>query len=154
MYYAIAKHEKGWIFDFAKAWRDMGRPKIMNDDEVDLFTESVCKNPGEKHMQEYVNNTLIQSAMKKGCLCASNMKFDPTTLNNYMALFANRGGISLTKKSIAKTNARWRVEHSSIGTMALIIMLQPLIFMWLQMRILMLVTLSDINDGKKVVLIN
>ncbi len=49
------------------------------------------------------------------------MKFSPTTVNNYMTLFATKGGISLTDKSIAKTNARWTAEHSSIGTMALII---------------------------------
>jgi hypothetical protein len=41
VYTAISKHEKGRIFNFAEPWRDMGRPKIMNDDEVDLFTESV-----------------------------------------------------------------------------------------------------------------
>jgi hypothetical protein len=93
----------------------------MNDNRVDLFTESVCKNPGEKNMQECVNDMLIESARKKGRLCASNMKFNPTTVNNYMALFATKGGISLTDKSIAKTNARWTVEHSFIGTMALII---------------------------------
>ncbi len=75
--------------------------------------------------------------MKKGCLCAFDMKLNPTKVNNYMALYANRGGISLTKKSIAKTNVHWTAEHPSIGTMALImLLLQPLIFMLLQMRIL------------------
>jgi hypothetical protein len=49
------------------------------------------------------------------------MKFNPTTINNYMALFANKGGISLTENSIAKTNACWTAKHSSIKTMALII---------------------------------
>jgi hypothetical protein len=121
VYTVISEHEKGRIFDFAESWRDMGRPKIMSDDEVDLFTESVRKNPGEKNMREYVNDMLIESATKKGRLCASDMKFNPTTVNNYMALFANKGGISLTEKSIAKTNARWTAEHSSIGTMALVI---------------------------------
>jgi len=84
------------IFDFDQPWHDMGQPQIMNDDEVDLFTESVRKNPGEKNMREYVNDMLIESARKKGCLCASNMKFNPTTVNNYMAFFAIKGGISLT----------------------------------------------------------
>jgi hypothetical protein len=60
----------------------MGQPEIMNDDEVDLFTESVCKNPGEKSMRECVNDMLIESARKKGRLCASNMKFNPTTVNS------------------------------------------------------------------------
>ena len=72
-------------------------------------------------MKEYLNEMLIESAKKKGHLCASDMTFNATTINNYMALFANKGGISLTEKSIAKTNARWTAEHSSIGTMALII---------------------------------
>ena len=45
---ANAEHDLGRIFEFAEEWCDMGRPKIMNDDEVDLFTESVCRNPGEK----------------------------------------------------------------------------------------------------------
>ena len=121
VYTVISEHEKGRFFDFAESWRDMGRPKIMSDDEVDLFTEWVRNNPGEKNMREYVNDMLIESATKKGRLCASDMKFNPTTVNNYMALFANRGGISLTEKSIAKTNARWTAEHSSIGTMALVI---------------------------------
>mgnify|MGYP006192601003 FL=1 len=121
VYCIIAEHEKGRIFDFEEPWRDMGRPQIMNDDEVDLFTESVRKNPGEKNMRECVNDMLIESARKKGRLCASDMKFNATTVNNYMALFANKGGISLTDKSIAKTNSRWTAEHSSIGTMALII---------------------------------
>ncbi len=124
-YTVISKHEKGRIFDFSESWHDMGWPKIMSNDEVDLFTESVCKNPGEKNMREYVNDMLFQSGTKKGRLCASDMKFNPTTVNNYMALFANRGGTSLTKKSIAKTNARWTVEHSSIGTMALVIVVAP-----------------------------
>jgi hypothetical protein len=64
---------------------------------------------------------LVESASKKGRLCGDDMKFNPTTINNYMALFANKGGISLTENSIAKTNACWTAEHSSIGTMALII---------------------------------
>jgi hypothetical protein len=72
-------------------------------------------------MKEYVNEMLIESARKKGCLCTSDMRFNATTINNYMALFANKGGISLTEKSTAKTNARWTAKHSSIGTMALII---------------------------------
>ncbi len=121
VYCIIAEHEKGRIFDFEEPWRDMGRPQIMNDDEVDLFTESVRKNPGEKNMRECVNDMLIESARKKGRLCASDMKFNATTVNNYMALFANKGGISLTDKSIAKNNSRWTVKHSSIGMMALII---------------------------------
>ena len=50
VYCIIAKHEKGHIFDFDQPWCDMGRPQIMNENEVDLFTESVCKNPGEKNM--------------------------------------------------------------------------------------------------------
>ena len=86
-----------------------------------IFTESVHKHSGENNMQECVNDMLIESARKKDRLCASDMKFNPTTVNNYMALFAIKGGISLTDKSIAKTNASWTVEHSSIGTMALII---------------------------------
>ncbi len=65
VYTVISEHEKGRIFDFAKSWRDMGRPKIMIDGEVDLFTESVCKNPGEKNMREYVNDMLIESATKR-----------------------------------------------------------------------------------------
>jgi hypothetical protein len=44
-------------------------------------------------MKEYVNEMLIESARKKGCLCASDMRFNATTINNYMALFANKGGI-------------------------------------------------------------
>ena len=64
---------------------------------------------------------LIKSATKKGCLCASDTKFNPTTINIYMALFANKGGISLTKNSMTKTNAQWTAEHSSIGTIALVI---------------------------------
>ena len=64
---------------------------------------------------------LIESAIKKGRLCAFDMKFNPTTVDNYMALFATKGGISLTDKSIAKNNASWTAEHSSIGMMALII---------------------------------
>ncbi len=56
VYYVIAEHEKGRIFNFAVTWCDMDRLKIMKGDEVDLFTELVCENPGEKNMQEYVNN--------------------------------------------------------------------------------------------------
>jgi hypothetical protein len=53
-------------------------------------------------------------------MCGDHMKFNPTTINNYMALFASKGGISLTENSIAKTNVRWTAENSFIGTMALI----------------------------------
>ena len=117
----ITDHKKGRMFDFNKPWRFVGKPQIMNDEDVECFTESVCKNPGEKNMKEYVNEMLIESARKKGRLCASDMTFNATTINNYMSLFANKGGISLPEKSIAKTNARWTAEDSSIGTMALII---------------------------------
>jgi hypothetical protein len=72
-------------------------------------------------MKEYVNEMLIESARKKGHLCASDKTFNATTINNYMALFASKGGNILTEKSIAKTNAHWSAKHSSIGTMALII---------------------------------
>jgi hypothetical protein len=65
VYRVIAEHDQGRIFEFAKEWPDMGRPKIMNNDEVDLFTESVHKNPGEKNMRECVNDMLIESARKK-----------------------------------------------------------------------------------------
>ncbi len=51
VYTVISEREKGWIFDFAESWCDMGWPKIMSDDEVDLFTESVCKNPGKEHVR-------------------------------------------------------------------------------------------------------
>ena len=44
VYRVIAEHDKGRIFEFAGEWRHMGRPKIMKNDEVDLFTESVHKN--------------------------------------------------------------------------------------------------------------
>ena len=44
-------------------------------------------------MKENVNEMLIESARKKGRLCASDMTFNVTTINNYMALFANKGGI-------------------------------------------------------------
>jgi hypothetical protein len=53
-------------------------------------------------MKEYVNEMLIESARKNGHLCASDIPFNATTINNYMALFANKGGISLTEKSIAR----------------------------------------------------
>ena len=65
MYTVISEHEKGCFFDFAKSWRDMGWPKSMSDAEVDLFTELVRNHPGEKNMQEYVNDMLIESATKK-----------------------------------------------------------------------------------------
>jgi hypothetical protein len=61
-------------------------------------------------MKEFVNEMLIESARKKGHLCASDMKFNASTINNYMALFASKEGISLTEKSIAKTNAHWTAE--------------------------------------------
>jgi hypothetical protein len=41
-------------------------------------------------MKEYVNEMLIESARKKGRLCASDMTFNATTINNYMALFELR----------------------------------------------------------------
>jgi hypothetical protein len=128
VYNVILKHEKGRMFDFSETWHDDGRPKIMNDDEVNLFVDSVRKNLGEKNLKEYMNNMLVESASKKGRLCGDHMKFNLTTINNYMALFANKGGISLTENSIVKTNARWTAEHSSIGTMALIIVVATTLF--------------------------
>ncbi len=85
----------------------------MNNEGIECFTKSVHKNPGEKNTKEYVNEMLIGSARKKGCLCASDMTFNATTINNYMALFANKGGISLTEKSIAKTNAQTFIHWDS-----------------------------------------
>jgi hypothetical protein len=55
----ITDHKKGRMFDFNKPWRFVGKPQIMNDEDVECFTESVCKNPGEKNMKEYVNEMLI-----------------------------------------------------------------------------------------------
>jgi hypothetical protein len=121
VYNLIDEHVKGRTFDFTVTWHNNGRPQLMNDNEVNLFAETVLKNPGQKNMKEYVNDMLIKSARKTGCLCGNDMKFNPTTINNYMALFANKGGVSLTENSIAKTNTCWTAEHSSIGTMALII---------------------------------
>ncbi len=76
VYCIIAEHEKGRIFDFEEPWRDMGRPQIMNDDEVDLFTESVRKNPGEKNMRECVNDMCYLNLKSKLFLFA-----DDTTLS-------------------------------------------------------------------------
>ncbi len=109
------------MFDFDETWCDNGRPPLMKDNDVDMFAEMVHSNPGKKNMQEYVKDMLIKSATKKGCLCASDTMFNPTTINNYMALVANKGGICFTKNSISKVNARWTAEHSLIGTMALVI---------------------------------
>jgi hypothetical protein len=120
VYNIIQEHKKGRMFDFDEIWHDNGRPPLMKDNDMDMFAERVCSNPGEKNMQEYVNNMLIESVTKKGCLCASDTMFNPTTINNYMALFANKGEICVMKNSIAKTNARWTTGHSLIGTMALV----------------------------------
>ncbi len=105
VYNIIQEHKKGGMFDFDETLHDNGRPPLMKDNDVDMFAERVCSNPGEKNMQEYVNNMLIKSATKKGCLCASDTMFNPTSINNAMVLFASNGGICLTKNSIAKTNA-------------------------------------------------
>ena len=40
VYPVIAEHDRGRIFEFAEEWRDMGQPKIMNDDEVDFYRVS------------------------------------------------------------------------------------------------------------------
>ncbi len=48
VYNLITDHEKGRMFDFNKPWRDGGKPQIMNDEDIECFTESVRKNPGEK----------------------------------------------------------------------------------------------------------
>jgi hypothetical protein len=55
VYNLITDHEKGRIFDFNKPWHDGGKPQIMNDEDIECFTESVRKNPGEINMKEYVN---------------------------------------------------------------------------------------------------
>jgi hypothetical protein len=64
---------------------------------------------------------MIESMTKKGLMCAPDMKFNMTSVDSYMTFLANKGGISLTKKSISKTSAHWTAKHSSIGTLALII---------------------------------
>ena len=61
VYCVIAELDQGQIFEFAEEWCDMGQPKIMDDDEVDLYTESVRKNPGEKNMRECVLITLLHT---------------------------------------------------------------------------------------------
>jgi hypothetical protein len=48
MYNLSTDHEKGRMFDFNEPWRDSGKPQKMNDEDIECFTESVCKNPGEK----------------------------------------------------------------------------------------------------------
>ena len=48
VYNLITDHEKGRMFDFNEPWCYGGKPQIMNDEDVECFTESVRKNPGEK----------------------------------------------------------------------------------------------------------
>jgi hypothetical protein len=93
VYNIIQEHEKGQMFGFDETWRDNGRPPIMKENEVDMFAEKIRSNPGEKNMREYVNDMLIKSATKKGCRCASDTKFNPPTINSYMALFPYKGGM-------------------------------------------------------------
>ena len=51
VYNLITDHKKGRMFDFNKPWRYGGKPQIMNDEDVECFTESVRKNPGEKTLK-------------------------------------------------------------------------------------------------------
>ncbi len=43
VYNVILEHDKGKMFDSSETWCDNGRPQIMNDDEVNLFVDSVRK---------------------------------------------------------------------------------------------------------------
>ena len=52
VYNLITDHEKGRMVDFNEPWRFVGKPQIMNDEDIECFTESVRKNPGEKNMKE------------------------------------------------------------------------------------------------------
>ena len=46
------------------------------------------------------------------------MQFSESTVDNYRALIATRGGIVLSDNSSPKTNNRWTAERSLIGAMS------------------------------------
>ncbi len=48
VYNLSTDHEKGRMFDFNETWCDDGKPPIMNDEDIECFTKSVRKYPGEK----------------------------------------------------------------------------------------------------------
>ena len=48
---ANAEHDLGRMFEFSEEWCDMGRPKIMNDDEVDLLQSQFAEILVKKHVR-------------------------------------------------------------------------------------------------------
>jgi hypothetical protein len=79
------------------------------------------KNHGLKRMSDSMTNAFMDKCRKMGQLCSSDMKFNKTTINHYMACIARSDGVSISQSRIAKTNNCLTAEHLNIGTMALII---------------------------------
>ena len=74
-------------------------------------------------MKDHINDILVIAEKNRGGVPVLGKVFPHTTLNNYFAAFANRGGISLIRNSIDNTNARFAAERSLIGSMALAILI-------------------------------
>ena len=89
--------EKGKVFEFASHWRETGRPKIMEDSEVDEMVRNIKSTVGKKNTKDIISKKLLEVMRKKGSLSDT---VNPTTVNNYMAYTASKNGVSLIGKSI------------------------------------------------------
>ena len=108
-------------YRFNEPWNNVGRKPFLTMAEVDECVASIKTTPSEKKMNDQIKVMLLKNMIKNGALPATNMKFNPTTIANYKALFAAKGGISLILESLAKCDNRWIQERSIIGSMALIV---------------------------------
>lgn len=67
-------------------------------------------------MEDMINDLLLAKEHKRGGLPESNKRYDPSTISNYLALFAQQEGITVTDDSVPKTKNRWVQEQSWIGS--------------------------------------
>ena len=116
LYRLLVKFENGEPI-VGEAWPEQGRQKIAEDDDMAALVALINTKVGEEwdrdKMNEFLQSKLAERMAKSG-FAPTNVpeRFSNTTLDNYLSLLGVQRGMSFTKSSSAKTNARFASENS------------------------------------------
>ncbi|KAL7552482.1 hypothetical protein ACHAWF_015738 [Thalassiosira exigua] len=107
------------IFD--DEWTD-GRPAICSDSDIKAMAQQVETMSGSSLATIDVQRMLADVQAKKleasGFAAISPLIVSSKTADNYAALLANEGNISIAKSTVAKTNTRFAAENSLRGSVS------------------------------------
>ncbi|KAL7550652.1 hypothetical protein ACHAWF_013865 [Thalassiosira exigua] len=103
-------HERGVRFAFDQPWHATGRPLRIEDSRLKECAKQLANCQGRKELTTKVK--------RKGLMPETGKKINPTTINNYTALFVGMDKrLTITDQSIDKTNNRHTTENSLIEAM-------------------------------------